>query len=528
MSAGEYPDRLRELIDEYLAGLEFASASGPSPLADFVEAMRYSLLAGGKRVRPVLCLASARAAGSEPESVLPAAAAIELIHTYSLIHDDLPAMDDDEMRRGRPTSHVKYGEDVAILVGDGLFAEAINLFAGEQEGDPANVNAALRELAGATGVEGMVGGQYLDVTAGGELDADALRELHFRKTGRLIAASVLVPQILAGAPEAATIPYRQYADELGVLFQIVDDILDVTGSDAELGKPHGSDERHGKLTYVSLFGLDQARELAARSHRQARDALAADRRRHRRPRDDHRLHPHPPDMTEEQTNAGLLETIDGPSDLTGLDDEQLAKVAQEVRERIIDTIGEIGGHFGANLGTCELATVLHSLLDSPRDKILWDVGHQAYPHKILTGRRDRLGTIRQYEGLAPFCSIAESEHDIMGAGHASTSIGYAVGLKEAMLHGVGEDGKVVAVIGDGALTGGVAFEALHNAGGLQTPVVIVLNDNGMSISPNVGALSRYFTSRAAEPPPLSGSRGRRDAADEAAAWPRPPDRAAGA
>jgi 1-deoxy-D-xylulose-5-phosphate synthase len=199
-------------------------------------------------------------------------------------------------------------------------------------------------------------------------------------------------------------------------------------------------------------------------------------------------------MSEEQTNAGLLETIDGPSDLKGLDDEQLAGVAQEIREQIIDTIGQIGGHFGANLGTCELATVLHALLDSPRDKILWDVGHQAYPHKILTGRRDRLGTIRQYEGLAPFCSIAESEHDIMGAGHASTSIGYAVGLKEAMSHGIGEDGNVVAVIGDGALTGGVAFEALHNAGGLQTPVVIVLNDNGMSISPNVGALSRYFTS----------------------------------
>ncbi|MEO8093279.1 MAG: 1-deoxy-D-xylulose-5-phosphate synthase, partial [bacterium] len=167
-------------------------------------------------------------------------------------------------------------------------------------------------------------------------------------------------------------------------------------------------------------------------------------------------------------------------------------VAQEVRELIIDTIGEIGGHFGANLGTCELATVLHSLLDSPRDKILWDVGHQAYPHKILTGRRDRLDTIRQYGGLAPFCSIAESEHDIMGAGHASTSIGYAVGLKEAMRKGIGEDGSVVAVIGDGALTGGVAFEALHNAGGLQTPMVIVLNDNGMSISPNVGALNSYF------------------------------------
>jgi 1-deoxy-D-xylulose-5-phosphate synthase len=188
----------------------------------------------------------------------------------------------------------------------------------------------------------------------------------------------------------------------------------------------------------------------------------------------------------------LLESIERPADLADLSDAQLQRLAQETRELIIDVIGEIGGHFGANLGTCELAAALHSLLDSPRDKILWDVGHQAYPHKVLTGRRERLDTIRQYKGLAPFCSIFESEHDIMGAGHASTSIGYAVGLKEAMRHGIGEDGKVVAVIGDGALTGGVAYEALHHAGGLQAPIVIVLNDNGMSISPNVGAISRYF------------------------------------
>jgi 1-deoxy-D-xylulose-5-phosphate synthase len=188
----------------------------------------------------------------------------------------------------------------------------------------------------------------------------------------------------------------------------------------------------------------------------------------------------------------LLDAVTGPPDLHELDDEQLQRVAQEVREQIIDTIGEIGGHFGANLGSCELAVALLSLLESPRDKILWDVGHQSYPHKVLTGRRDQLPTIRQYEGLAPFCSVFESDHNIMGAGHASTSIGYGVGLKEAMRHGIGEDGKVVAVIGDGALTGGVAYEALHHAGGLQTPMVIVLNDNGMSISPNVGALSRYF------------------------------------
>ncbi len=132
----------------------------------------------------------------------------------------------------------------------------------------------------------------------------------------------------------------------------------------------------------------------------------------------------------------LLQNINQPQDLHGLTEEQLEQVAQEVREHIIDTVGEIGGHFGANLGTCEIAVALHSLLDSPRDKVLWDVGHQAYPHKILTGRRDQLQTIRHYEGLAPFCAIHESEHDIMGAGHASTAIGYAVGLKESMRRGL--------------------------------------------------------------------------------------------
>jgi 1-deoxy-D-xylulose-5-phosphate synthase len=211
-------------------------------------------------------------------------------------------------------------------------------------------------------------------------------------------------------------------------------------------------------------------------------------------------------------NRGLLERIDGPEDLKDLSEQELTVLAQEVREHIIETVGEIGGHFGANLGTCELAVALHSLLDSPRDKILWDVGHQAYPHKILTGRRARLETIRQYGGLAPFCSIGESEHDIMGAGHASTSVGYAVGIKEGMRHmravaqagqagagptgaeanGPAEEGKVVAVIGDGGMTGGVAFEAISQAGGQGTPITVVLNDNGMSIAPNVGALSRYF------------------------------------
>jgi geranylgeranyl diphosphate synthase type II len=264
-----YPDDLRALVDAALERLGFSTAP---PTAGLEEAMRYSLLAGGKRVRPVLSLATARALGADPEGLLPVACAIELIHTYSLIHDDLPAMDDDELRRGLPTSHVRYGEDVAILAGDGLFAEAVRLFA-RQPGDPARVLAALGELAAATGVDGMVGGQYVDII-GAEKDAAGLRAIHALKTGRLIAASVGVVLTLEGVGEPETIPYRRFADELGVLFQIVDDILDVTESDEQLGKPHGSDERHGKLTYVSLFGLDRARELAAESHAKATAALA--------------------------------------------------------------------------------------------------------------------------------------------------------------------------------------------------------------------------------------------------------------
>ncbi len=264
-----YPEDLRALVDAELEQLRFSAQPATAGLE---EAMRYSLLAGGKRVRPVLALATARALSADPGGYLRVAAALELIHTYSLIHDDLPAMDDDELRRGLPTSHVKFGEDVAILAGDGLFAEAIRLFC-EQPTEPVRVLAALAELAAATGVDGMVGGQYVDV-AGEAEDAEALRDLHGLKTGRLIAAGVGVVLTLEGVAEPETIPYRRFAGELGVLFQIVDDILDVTGSDEQLGKPHGSDERHGKLTYVSLFGLQRARELAAESHAKATATLA--------------------------------------------------------------------------------------------------------------------------------------------------------------------------------------------------------------------------------------------------------------
>jgi len=265
-----YPIELQERVDAYLGDLRFSAEAGTAGLD---EAMRYSLLAGGKRIRPVLTLATAEALGREPAEMLPLAAALELIHTYSLIHDDLPAMDDDDLRRGQPTCHVAYGEDVAILAGDGLFAEALRLVLEHQTGAPARVLRAAAELVAAAGVGGMVGGQFLDVTADGDLDAAGLRRLHELKTGRLIGAAVECPLLVTGETGPATIALRRFAAELGVLFQIVDDILDVTGEESSLGKPRGSDERHGKRTYVSVFGLDRARELAGESHRSAREAL---------------------------------------------------------------------------------------------------------------------------------------------------------------------------------------------------------------------------------------------------------------
>jgi geranylgeranyl diphosphate synthase, type II len=263
-----YPDHLRAEVEAYLESLSFAREPAAAGLE---EAMRYSLLAGGKRIRPVLALATASALEREPRDVLPLAAALELIHTYSLIHDDLPAMDDDDLRRGRPTCHVRYGEDVAILAGDGLFSEAFRLVLHEQRGEPAALLAAVAELADATGVNGMVGGQYIDVRG----VSDDVRRLHELKTGRLIAASVECVLLVGGArdPSPTLSGFRAFAAELGVLFQIVDDILDVTGTDAALGKPRGSDERHGKLTYVTRYGLDGARAMAAESHGKARAAL---------------------------------------------------------------------------------------------------------------------------------------------------------------------------------------------------------------------------------------------------------------
>jgi geranylgeranyl diphosphate synthase, type II len=279
-AATPYPDHLREMVETYLEQLDFlpphpderAEADGTAGL---VEAMRHSLLAGGKRFRPVLALATCEGLGEDPRRLLPSAAALELVHTYSLIHDDLPAMDDDDMRRGRPTCHKVYGEDTAILAGDALFAEAVRLICEEQDGGAEVRVGMLHELSRATGVGGMVGGQYLDLRDAGRASADALARVHALKTGRLMACAVHCALVLARPEPALDAAYRAFARELGLLFQIVDDILDVEGTEAALGKAVGADARRGKVTYVSAHGLVRARELAEEAHARARRLLDA-------------------------------------------------------------------------------------------------------------------------------------------------------------------------------------------------------------------------------------------------------------
>ena len=281
---GAYVQARRAVVDAALERYLPAAPECPAPIAD---AMRYSVLAGGKRLRPILTLAAAEAIDPDGGGALalPAACAVEMIHTYSLVHDDLPAMDDDTLRRGRPTTHVAYGEGMAVLAGDGLLTEAFRVLARwPATDDPAvaerKLRAAARMAAGA-GAGGMVGGQALDILPSGAADdrqpraarRAALRELHERKTGALIRAAAAAGAIMAGADGETLAAVDGYAAHLGLGFQIVDDILDVEGSTAALGKTAGKDAAAGKATYPSIVGLEESRALAARAIADAQQAL---------------------------------------------------------------------------------------------------------------------------------------------------------------------------------------------------------------------------------------------------------------
>ena len=266
--SAEY-NRLRALVDEYLEGC-FA---GSGPLEGLAEAMRYSLLAGGKRLRPVLALAFCRACGGDEAAALPVACALELLHTYSLIHDDLPAMDDDDLRRGKPTNHKIFGECTAILAGDALQAEAFGMIL------RADLPAALRAdcatfLADTAGIDGICGGQYLDMLGEGrDLTEDELTEIVSRKTGSLFIAACRAGAALGGADEAGREAAMCYGAGFGMAFQIRDDILDVTGSAAALGKNTGSDMARCKTTHMSLYGREKCEEMVRRLTQYAGGAL---------------------------------------------------------------------------------------------------------------------------------------------------------------------------------------------------------------------------------------------------------------
>lgn len=249
-------------MDDYLARCEKAPAG-------LLKAIRYSLFAGGKRVRPALALGAAEAVSGDSAVALPAACAIEMIHTYSLIHDDLPCMDDDDLRRGKPTLHKAFDEATAVLAGDGLHAMAFDVAA-----DTGNA-AVVQEIAQAAGITGMAGGQFIDLESEGkDLALDAVENLHRRKTGALMRVSVRAGAILAGADDAALCALTEYGEHVGLAFQIADDILDVVGDDAEMGKHSGMDEARGKLTYPSLVGVDEAQKLADQAAESAIGAIA--------------------------------------------------------------------------------------------------------------------------------------------------------------------------------------------------------------------------------------------------------------
>ncbi len=256
----------KERYDAYLAMLEPAlkAAFGSERGYEFdglLDAMDYSLTAGGKRIRPVLTLEFARLNGLEPEKALPVACAVEMLHTYSLIHDDLPCMDDDDLRRGKPTNHKVFGESTAVLAGDALQAEAFGTIL--RSSLPVEARARCAEiLAGAAGIDGICGGQYMDLSAEGHaLSAEELSDLQGRKTGALLSGACMLGAAAAGADEAALDTAGQYGAQLGAAFQIRDDVLDVTSTVAELGKPIGSDKRDGKTTFMSLYGADECARM---------------------------------------------------------------------------------------------------------------------------------------------------------------------------------------------------------------------------------------------------------------------------
>src|SRR5207249_3566628 len=331
-------------------------------------AMRYGLFPGGKRIRPILTLAAGELFGAKHKLLMPFACALEMIHAYSIIHDDLPAMDDDDLRRGEPTAHRVFGEGMALLAGDGLLTEAFHIISAPQVArsvPSALVLDLIHEIGHAIGAAGLVGGQAFDLEAENkEVDLATVEYIHVRKTGALILTAIRVGARAAGAK--------------GTEFR----------RGCRASQSYGSFCRGAGLTRREEFKNTGDPVLMAR----------------------------------------LLDGIEYPRDVRKLTLNELPQLATEIREEVISVVSEVGGHLASTLGAVELTLALHYVFKTPEDRIVWDTGHQAYAHKLICGRRKRLATIRQLGGVSGFLSREESEYDVFGAGHAGTSISAALGM----------------------------------------------------------------------------------------------------
>jgi farnesyl diphosphate synthase len=391
-------------------------------------------------VRPLLAFAAGEVAAAAPERLEIAACAVELIHAYSLVHDDMPCMDNDVLRRGKPTVHVEYDEATALLVGDALQSLAFQLLADQRLADDARVQLDMvKTLAVAAGSRGMAGGQQIDLESTGKaLTLPELEVMHIHKTGALIRSAVALGAACGRVDPGQKNSLDKYGKAIGLAFQVVDDVLDYDASTSTLGKTAGKDSRQGKPTYVSTLGLKRARELAAELRSEALAALEPLGGRARRlgqladfivlqvlPSRDHRQ---ASPRCLQCVDVRAAEAIDDPAQLRALDRKQLRQLADELRAYVLESVSKTGGHLSSNLGTVELTLALHYIFETPEDRIVWDVGHQTYPHKILTGRREAMARLRMLDGISGFPRRAESKYDTFGPAHSSTSISAALGM----------------------------------------------------------------------------------------------------
>jgi len=455
-----------------------------------LQPMKYGVFSGGKRFRSAIVVNTGRIFNIDYKKLIIIGSAIECIHSYSLIHDDLPSMDNDELRRGKLSVHKKFNEFTAILAGNSLLTLAFEILSGKDLQLSQNYkNELIKTLSMCAGHSGLAGGQYSDLTFENKsILKKNIINMQNKKTGELFGFCCESIAIIQGIKSIKRKKLKEIGINIGLLFQIVDDLIDYKGDSMIVGKPTRSDEKKGKATLVNLLGYEEtinfAKNLKKKIDQQikkygtkANDLL---------------------DSVEFilerkfwMSKTNLLDKINYPADLRKLRKDELKQLAKELREELIDVVSTTGGHLGAGLGVVELTIALHYVFDTPKDKLVWDVGHQAYPHKIITGRRDNIRTLRKGGGLSGFTKRSESEYDTFGAAHSSTSISSTLGIAVAKSLS-NNSNHAIAVIGDGAMSAGMAYEAMNNAGAMKSKLIVILNDNDMSIAPPVGAMSSYL------------------------------------